>query len=156
MFGKRAPRILFPFLGDTISKRTLEAALRLSRVDEATLVPAYIASVPRSLPLDAKLSAESSVALPLLETIEQQAAKHDVPVDSRIETGRTPRHSLERLIAEERYDRIVVPAATEVSEGFSADDIAWLLEHAPGEVVIIRAASETTDSRRGLSHNVER
>lgn len=156
MFGKRAPRILFPFLGDTISKRTLEAALRLSRVDEATLVPAYIASVPLSLPLDAKLSAESSVALPLLETIEQQAAKHDVPVDSRIETGRTPRHSLERLIAEERYDRIVVPAATEVSEGFSADDIAWLLEHAPGEVVIIRPASETTDSRRGLSHNVER
>lgn len=148
MFGKRAPRILFPFLGDTISKRTLEAALRLSRVDEATLVPAYIASVPRSLPLDAKLSAESSVALPLLETIEQQAAKHDVPVDSRIETGRTPRHSLERLIAEERFDRIVVPAATAVSEGFDPADIAWLLDNAPCEVVIIRPGAEEAAAAR--------
>ena len=138
---KGKQRILFPFLGDTISKRTLEAALRLSRVDEATLVPAYIASVPRALPLDSQLSAESAVAVPLLETIEQQAAKEEVPVDTRIETGRTPRHALERLMAEERFDRIVVSAASGVSEGLEALDLAWLLEHAPCEVVIIRPAN---------------
>ena len=132
------PRILFPFLGASISKRTLEAALRLSRADGATLVPAYIAPIPRAVPLDARLSAECTVAMPLLETIEQRAAKQRVAVDSRIETGRTPRHALERLIEEERFDRLVVPAATEASEGFSPDDIAWLLEHADGEVVIIR------------------
>jgi nucleotide-binding universal stress UspA family protein len=135
-------RILFPFLGDTISKRTLEAALRLAEVDDATLVPVYIASVPLSLPLDAQLPAESSVALPLLETIEQRATKQGVPVDSRIETGRTPRHALEQLFAEERFDRVVISAATKVSEGFEPEDMAWLLDHAPGEVVIISPRSD--------------
>lgn len=136
--GSGSTRILFPFLGASISKRTLDAALRLARAEDATVVPVYVASVPRNLALDSGLPKECEVAVPLLETIEQQAAKAGVPVDSRIETGRTPRHALERLMAAERYDRVVVSAATEVSEGFESEDLAWLLEHAPGEVVIIR------------------
>jgi hypothetical protein len=136
-----APRILFPFLGGSISKRTLEAALRLSRADHATLVPAYIASVPRALPLDARLSAECAVALPLLETIEQLAARSEVGVDSRIETGRTARHALTRLMDEEQYDRLVVSAATETSEGFAPEDVAWLLDHSNSEVVIIKPSN---------------
>jgi hypothetical protein len=136
-----APRILFPFLGGSISKRTLEAALRLSRADHATLVPAYIASVPRALPLDARLSGECAVALPLLETIEQLAAKSEVGVDSRIETGRTARHALTRLMDEEHFDRLVVSAATETSEGFAPEDVAWLLDHSNSEVVIIKPSN---------------
>jgi hypothetical protein len=38
----------------------------------------------------------------------------------------------------ERFDRIVVPAQTSRSDGFPPDDIAWLLEHAPGELVVVR------------------
>ena len=33
-------RILFPFTGTALSQRGLDAALRLARVDNATLVPA--------------------------------------------------------------------------------------------------------------------
>ena len=61
-----------------------------------------------------------------------------MPVDARIERGRTYRHALREAIAHERYDRLVVAAASARSEGFNGDDIAWLLDHAPGEVVIIR------------------
>jgi hypothetical protein len=59
-------------------------------------------------------------------------------VDSRIERGRTARHGLIQLIESEKFDRMVVPAQTKRSDGFSPEDIAWLLEHAPTEVVVMR------------------
>ena len=76
--------------------------------------------------------------MPLLETIEQRAYALGVPVDARIERGRTHRHAFREAIAHEHYDRLVVAAASVRSEGFHPDDVAWLLDHAPGEVVVIR------------------
>lgn len=134
-----AERILFPLLGDTVSNSALDATLRLARAEGATLVPAYLATVPYRLPISTPLPNQCERAMPLLETIEQRAARLGVPVDSRIETGRTPRHALRQLLAHERYDRMVVPAATASSSGFDADDIAWLLENAPGEIAVLRA-----------------
>ena len=134
-----AERILFPLLGDTVSNSALDATLRLARAEHATLVPAYLATVPFALPITAPLPEECGRAMPLLETIEQRAARLGVPVDSRIQTGRTPRHALRQLLQDERFDRMVVPAATGTSSGFDAEDIAWLLEHAPGEIAILRA-----------------
>ena len=137
-----ARRILFPFIGESISQRTLDAALRLARAEAATLVPAYVMTVPMRLDLQAPTPDACEGAMPLMDVIEQRAARLHVPVDSRIETGRTARHALQELVEEERFDRIVVPAATQSSEGFSSADIAWLLEHAPGEIVVLRPEIE--------------
>jgi hypothetical protein len=52
----------------------------------------------------------------LLEAIERPT-RLEVPVDSRIERGRTLRHALAQLIEHERFDRIVVPAQTSRSDG---------------------------------------
>ena len=131
-------RILFPFIGGALSRRALDAALRLARADEAALVPVFLARVPMRLPLDAPLPRDCSAGMSLLETIEQRAFALGVPVDARIERGRTYRHALREAIAHERYDRLVVAAASARSEGFRGDDIAWLLDQAPGELVIIR------------------
>ena len=136
-----ARRILFPFLGSSISKPTLDAALRLARAERATLVPVYVMTVPLHLDLEAPGPERCEQAMPLLELIERRAARLHVPVDSRIEVGRTPRHALEELLAGQRFDRIVVPAATHTTEGFAGADIAWLLEHAPGEIVVLRPES---------------
>lgn len=133
-------RILFPFVGGTLSERALDAAFRLARVDGATLVPAYLARVPMSLPLTASLPRQCGDAMPLLEAIEQRAAREHVPVDARIERGRTYRHAVRELLEHERYDRIVVAAASERADGFDAADIGWLLEHAAGELVVLRPA----------------
>ena len=51
-----------------------------------------------------------AVAMPLLEAVEHAALRAGVPVDARIESGRTPIHALKRLWEVERFDRIVVPA----------------------------------------------
>jgi hypothetical protein len=134
-----AERILFPLLGDTVSHSALDATLRLARAEAATLVPAYLATVPLHLPMDAPLPLECQTAMPLLETIEQRAARLDVPVDSRLQTGRSPRHAVRQLLDSERFDRIVVPAATGMSSGFGPEDISWLLDNAPGEIIVMRA-----------------
>lgn len=140
--ARSASRILFPFVGTTLSPRTLEAALRLAQAETATLVPAYIATVPMNLSLEAPIGKECGDALPLLEAIEHRAGGLHVPVDSRIERGRTARHGLIQLIESEKFDRMVVPAQTKRSDGFSPEDIAWLLEHAPTEVVVMRPRTD--------------
>jgi nucleotide-binding universal stress UspA family protein len=133
-----AKRILFPFVGRALSRRALDAALRVALADGATLVPVFLARVPMRLPLDTPLPRECTQGMQLLETIEQRAVALGVPVDARIERGRTHRHAMREAIAHERYDRLVVAAASLRSEGFHGDDIAWLLDNAPGELVIIR------------------
>ncbi|HEX2359075.1 MAG TPA: universal stress protein [Solirubrobacterales bacterium] len=133
-----ARRILFPFVGSELSKSSLDAALRLARAEDATLVAAYLAEVPLTLPLDTALPRQSEQALPILEAIEQRAARSGVVLDTRIERGRTTRHALAELLEHARFDRIVAPAATADSDGFSPEDIAWLLEHAGGEIVVFR------------------
>jgi hypothetical protein len=134
-------RILFPFLARALSEPALDAALRLAHAEDATLVPVLLARVGMQLPLDAPLPRQLAVAIPLQEAIEQRAAAFGVPVDARVERGRTPRHALRQTIAHERFDRIVVAAAGDGAAGLGADDVAWLLQTAPGEIVVLRPAA---------------
>jgi nucleotide-binding universal stress UspA family protein len=150
--GGSGRRILFPFIGSTVSQRTLDATLRLAQAQDATLVPAYLASIPHHLSLDSPAPVrETEVALPLLELIEQRATRAGVPVDSRIERGRTARHALTAILEQERYDTLVVPAKTSVSDGFEPADIAWLLENAPGEVLVMRPDPATAPLLSGAA-----
>jgi hypothetical protein len=131
-------RILFPFVADALSTRALDAALRLANAEDATLVPVFLARVSLDLPLDAPLPRQSGIAIPLQEAIEQRAARFGIAVDARIERGRTYRHALRQTIANERFDRIVIAATAPAGAGFGADDVAWLLNNAPGEIVVLR------------------
>jgi nucleotide-binding universal stress UspA family protein len=140
----RVHQILLPFTGQAISRRALDAALRIAKAENATLMPAYLAIVPMHLPLDTPLPRVASKCMPLLETIEQRAAAQGVPVDARIEVGRSYRHALLRLLENETVDRVVVSATALPRAGFSADDLAWLLQEAPAEVLILRPALEDT------------
>jgi hypothetical protein len=136
-----AHRIAFPFAGESLSEPALAAALRIAHAEGATLMPVYLALVPMRLSADVPLPAEAAVALPLLEAVEQRALRAHVPVDSRIERGRTVRHALRELMRHERFQRMVVAAdADGVGGGVSAEDVAWLIEHAPGELIALRPA----------------
>jgi hypothetical protein len=135
-------RILFPFQPSSLSRRALDAALRLARAENATLLPVFLARVPLNLPLDSPLPRQAAIAIPLQEAIEHRAASYGVPVDARVERGRTYRHALRQTIGHERFERIVIAAATEGCPGFGPDDVAWLLAHAPGEIVVLRPGAE--------------
>jgi nucleotide-binding universal stress UspA family protein len=158
-----AQRILFPFVASALSRRALDAALRLARAEDATLLPVFLACVPLTLPLDAPLPRQASICLPLQEAIEQRAFAFGVPVDARVERGRTYRHALRRTIAAERFERIVMAAASDGGPGFGPDDVAWVLATAPGEIVVLRPSAEdqlvpspARPRRRGLSETGER
>jgi nucleotide-binding universal stress UspA family protein len=146
--GRRSERpeavhqILLPFTGTEVSRRALDAALRLARAENATLMPAYLAQVPKSLPLDCSIPNEARRAMPMLEAIEQRARAQGVAVDARIERGRSYRHALERLLGRETFDRVVVPASASGATGFSGDDLVWILQKAPTEVLILRPSPE--------------
>jgi nucleotide-binding universal stress UspA family protein len=134
-------QILLPFTGTSISRRAVDAALRLARAEEATLMPSYLAAVPMQLPLECAIPAEAAKAMPMLEAIEQRATAQGVRIDSRIERGRSYRHALARLLENEDVDRVVVPAGrSNRAEGLDGEDLVWLLEKAPAEVLILRPA----------------
>ncbi len=135
-------RILFPFVAHALSQRALDAALRLAQAEGATLVPVFLARVSLDLPLDTPLPRQCSMAVPLLEAVEQRATETGIAVDSRIERGRNRRHALRQAIADERFDQIVLAAASEGSPGFDADDVAWLLENAGGEIIVLRPSPD--------------
>jgi hypothetical protein len=135
-------RILLPFTGASISRRAFDAAVRLANAEHATLMPCYLATVPLNLPLDAPLTRQCTMAMPLLEIIEQRASAQGVAVDSRISRGRTYRDALRRQLADESFDRVIVSATNNPGSGFSGDDLVWLLQRADSEVLILRPAPE--------------
>lgn len=152
--GDTAPvhNILLPFTGTEISRRAVDAALRLASAEGATLMPAYLATVPMQLPLECAMPAEAAKAMPMLEAIEQRAGAKGVAVDSRIERGRSYRHALARLLEQESFDRVVVSATDSKTTGVSGDDLVWLLEKAPTEVLILRPGPQ---DHRVVSVDVE-
>jgi hypothetical protein len=129
--------VLVPFSGE-LDPRVLDAAIRIARAEEAVLVPAYLLLLPLELGPESPATAEVSVAMPLLEAVEQAALRAGVPVDARVERGRTPTHALSRLWEVERFDRVVVPAGR--GSGLSPGDLAWILTHAPSETMILKPA----------------
>ena len=129
-------KILFPFVGTELSERALQATLRLAWAERAVVVPAYLATVPLPLTLDAPVGRSCDEAFSVFEVIEQRAAKVGVPVDGRIARGRNVRHALRELMAEVPAERMVV-----AGDGFTVDDIAWILRTAPGEVLVVRPAT---------------
>ncbi len=146
-------QILLPFTGTTLSRRALDAAMRLARVEDATLMPAFLATVPLHQSLESSLPRQCAVGMPLLEAIEQRAGARHIPVDARVERGRSYRHALSRLLEHERFDRVVISATDDPRIGLSGPDLLWLLEHANAEVLILRPAPE--DKRMISASGVE-
>ena len=140
----RIGRVLVPFTGGALDETVLSAAIRIARAEDATLVPAYLIVIPLELAENAPMQKEVAVAMPLLEAVEHAALRAGVPVDARVESGRTPIHALKRLWDAERFDRIVVPAPTGRRPGFTAKDLTWMLEHAPSQTLILKPSPNGT------------
>jgi nucleotide-binding universal stress UspA family protein len=150
-YGRRPARnrprpvrsILLPFTGEAISRRSFEAAIRLAKAENATIMPAFLARVPMNLPLESALPVQCARGMPLLEAIEQRVASQGVPVESRVGRGRSARDALRQLLDSEHFDRIIV-SADESPTGLSYDDLRWLLERIPAEILILRPAPDDT------------
>jgi hypothetical protein len=132
---KGARRILVPFAG-SLDQTVLDAAIRIASAEEAILVPAYLLVVPLQYEEDSPLRDQVKVAMPLLEAVELAALRAGVPVDARIEKGRTLTHAVKRLWEAEPFDRIVAAAPS-----FTPKELAWLLTKSPAETVVLKPAA---------------
>jgi hypothetical protein len=135
-------RILVPFTGGELDPDVLGAAIRVARAEDAVLVPAYLLVVPLEYSEESPLTKEVSVAMPVLEAVEHAALRAGVPVDARIEKGRTPTHALARLWQVEQFDRVIAPARAGAHSGFSPKDLTWILTHAPTETLVLRPSPD--------------
>jgi hypothetical protein len=131
-------RVLVPFAG-ALDETVLRAAIRIAKAEDAVLVAAYLLVVPLQFAEDSPQRERVAVALPLLEAVELAASRAHVPVDARIEKGRSATHALSRLWEVERFDRILAPAPRDRNgSGFTTKELGWILEHAPVETVVLR------------------
>ena len=106
-----AERILVPFTGGELDPAVLDAAIRIARAEDATLVPAYLLVAPlavrrwtrRCRPGRGRDAAARGGRA-------RRAAGRASPSTRASRRGRTPTHALQRLWEVERFDRIVAPA----------------------------------------------
>lgn len=131
-------RVLVPFTRGHLDPTVLDAAIRITRAEDATLVPAYLILVPLQFALATPMTQEMALAIPLLEAVEHAAGRAGVAVDARVESGRTPIHALERLWSVEHFDRIVIPAPAGREPGFTPKELLWTLTNSPSETLILR------------------
>jgi len=122
----------------------LHASVRLAKAEHAIIMPAFLARVPMNLPLETALPVQCARGMPLLEAIEQRAASLGVPVDSRVGRGRSARDALRKLLEQEHFDRIIVSADEDPRAGLGYEDLRWLLERVPVEILILRPAPQDT------------
>lgn len=138
-----ARRLLVPFTDGALDPTVLAAAIRVAKAEEATLVPAYLVVVPWCYAEDSPLGREVELAMPLLEAVEHAALKAGVPVDARIEKGRSATHALQRLWEVEQFDRVIAPAPPvanggRANPGFTPKDLTWILTEAPFETLVLK------------------
>ena len=108
-----ARRILVPFTGGKLDPTVLDAAIRIARAEDATLVPAYLLVVPLELAEDAPLNERGRGRA--CRCSRRSSTPRSAPASRSTRasrSGRTPIHALQRLWDVERFDRIVAPAPT--------------------------------------------
>ena len=76
--------------------------------------------------------------MPLLEAIEQAAAAARCPSTPASRAGAPTGTRSSCCSTRSRFDRVIVPATGNPRGGLSGDDLVWLLERAPAEVLILR------------------
>jgi hypothetical protein len=137
-------RILLPFTGQAISRRSFEAAVRLAKAENAVIMPAFLASVPMNLPLEIALPVQCAHGMPLLEAIEQRVSSLGLPVESRVARGRSYRDALRHILEKEQFDRIIVSVPEDERSGLTHDDLLWLIDRVPAEIMLLRPAQDDT------------
>ena len=100
------------------------------------LVPAYLLVVPLEYDRRRPLHGQVEVAMPLLEAVEHAALRAGVPVDARIERGRTPIDALRRLWEVERSTASSCPRPRRAT-GLPAEGPDVDAEHAPAETLVL-------------------
>ena len=148
-------RILLPFTGQAISRRAFEAAVRLAKAEDATIMPAFLARVPRNLPLDSPLPAQCADgdATARGDRAERAAARESPLI--RGSRGAAP--TATRCAGCSRRSSSTgssCPPPTAPGSGSAATTSSGCSQRVPAEIMILRPAPD--DTRRISANGLTR
>lgn len=124
---RMARRILLPFTVARSTRPSWTPRSESHRPKTPCSSPPTCSSSRSSTAKDSPLHEQVAVAIPPFEAIEHRALRCGIPVDARIEKGRTPTHALARLFQVEQFDQVVAPAPANGGGGFTPKDLTWIL-----------------------------
>ena len=127
-------RILFPFIGSTVSRATLDATLRLARSQDATLVPAYLVIVPAA-PVAGVSRAGARMRGGAAGARADRAARESARAcrSTRASSAAAPTATrCRRCSSTSATTRWWCRRGRAPATASTPADVAWLLENAPG------------------------
>jgi nucleotide-binding universal stress UspA family protein len=147
-------RLVVPIAGSDVDDRVLEILPDLFSKNGGTVTFLYVVEVPQSMPLDAELPADVDEGERALRHAESVARRLLPSRSTQIVTELLQARAIGPAIVDEAIDRtadaILMTATVHRKHGRATlgDTIQHVLLHAPCEVVVIRAQSDTIGAPR--------
>jgi nucleotide-binding universal stress UspA family protein len=131
-------RILVPVTGTGADEETMYMAVWIAKRDKSKLYAMYVIAVKRSLPLDAKIEAESKRAEEILERVEKVAEGEDYQIETDLLQARNVAPAIIDEAVERKIDLILMGVKYQKRFGqFSLGNIVpYIIKNAPCQVML--------------------
>jgi nucleotide-binding universal stress UspA family protein len=132
--------ILVPISGAEAAYHALAVVCEMARRTRMQVYLLHVIEVPRSLPLDAQMSAEVQRGEAMLERAESIAREFGVRAEGDLVQARQAAHAIVDEVVERGADALVIGVDYDRPHGrFALGALPeYLLEHAPVQVWLIR------------------
>ena len=139
---QRLRDLLVPVSGTPVSLDALAFGCTLAKKSKGKLYAVYVIQVARAMALDAELAPEAREAERVLVEAERIGNEMDCDVEGEILQARDAGHAIVDEAIEREVSAIVLGVAYEAPLGeFELGETAkYVIEHAPCQVILLRAA----------------
>ncbi len=146
-------RVLVPVSGQPEDEEAVALACELARQDKGTVLVRYVTQVPRSLPLDAEISAETARSETVLQAMERIGKRHKCRMDGEMLQARDvgPAVVQEAVTRDVQLVVIGVPYQERFGMPSTGDTVPYILKHSPCRVIVNRIKSGTDQGTQGRS-----
>lgn len=133
-----------PVNGSAAGYDALSLACGVTRRNKGTIYAVYVIEVARTMALDAELPDEAQKAEEVLQRTEQIAAGLDGKIEGEILQARDAGHAIVDEAIERQVSAVIFGVGYEKPLGeFELGSTAtYVMQHAPCQVVILRAAAQ--------------
>lgn len=136
--------VLVPVDGSPAGYTALKMACSLTRRNKGAIYAVYVIEVARALALDAELGTDAEKAEEVLLRAEQIAAELDGKIEGEILQARDAGHAIVDEAIERAVSAIIfgVEYETPLGEFELGRTAAYVMQHAPCQVVMLRAEAQ--------------
>ena len=144
LFSQRLQDVLVPVDGSAYGYEALSMACGLTKRNKGKIYAVYVIEVARALALDAEMIPEAQKAEEVLARAEQIGGELDGKVEGEILQARDAGHAIVDEAIERGVSAIVLGVGYEnpLGEFEMGHTAQYVIQHAPCQVVLLRAAAQ--------------